>query len=56
MFLYKGKTARQFVNKQLTLATILSKLNRKKTRVVAMAHPNGFSAASKQSDYQIKWK
>ena len=34
--LYKGKTVKKFVNKQLTLAKILSKLSRKKVRVAAM--------------------
>ena len=50
-FLYKGKTIKKFVNKQLALANWV-----KKGRVAAMAHSNGFSAAWKLSDYQIKSK
>ena len=45
-FLYKGKTIKKFVNKQLALANWV-----KKFRVAAMTHPNDFSAAWKLSDY-----
>ena len=52
----KGKTVEKFVNKQLSLAKLLSKLNRKKVRVAVTAHPNDFIKASILSGYEIKCK